>query len=222
MVVGGRSVDKSEDKAYALTLNRWVDVPSCLSSICDFPHYFEAATTGMFEDGLPMICGGRNQKTDPFTYYKECYKYNFTNAWEYTGSKNFPLIHCPGMCLKIESLSKFIKPFTFPLGIQTDWGLVAIGGHELNEGASDKIEFTEDGAAWETMTTRAPGCIDYRVLGNVSFRATFLTFSEKRYGHCQVALDGETIFVAGGHWPGVGDLDTGIHFSSNFLMFKIT
>ena len=41
MIVGGNS-GKSEDKAYALSLNPSVKIPSCLETICDFPHYVES------------------------------------------------------------------------------------------------------------------------------------------------------------------------------------
>ena len=99
MVVGGRSwnPEKTEDKGYALSLNpSSVDVPSCLETICDFPHYIESPSMGIFEDGLPTVCGGRgrNMNTVPHTYYNECFKFNFTNnAWEFSGSKHFPGIH---------------------------------------------------------------------------------------------------------------------------------
>ena len=102
MIVGGQSNNpsqgpsKTEDKAYALSLDRSVDVPSCLDRICDYPHYVRGASSAIFEDGLPTVCGGRYENTSPTTYYKECYKYNFTNAWDFTGSKNYAK-HTRGM-----------------------------------------------------------------------------------------------------------------------------
>ena len=88
MVVGGRSDQKGEDKGYVISLDDSVPVPTCLQSICDFPHYFYGATSGIFDDGLPTICGGRNPS--PSTYYDSCYKFNFTNAWEPAGTMKTP------------------------------------------------------------------------------------------------------------------------------------
>ena len=88
MVVGGHSDQKTEDKGYVISLDDSVPVPTCLQSICDFPHYFYAATSGIFDDGLPTICGGR--KDSPYTYYDSCYKFNYTNAWEPAGTMKYP------------------------------------------------------------------------------------------------------------------------------------
>ena len=96
MIVGGQADDKVEDKAYAMSLSPTVDVPSCLESICDFPHYVQPTSAAIFDDGLPTVCGGRNSDTSPHTFYNECYKFNFTNAWEYSGSKHFRNIHSGG------------------------------------------------------------------------------------------------------------------------------
>ena len=99
MVVGGGAGNpnprKSEDKAYALSLNPpSVAIPSCLETICDFPHYVETPSMGIFDDGLPTVCGGRNVNDDPDTYHRECYKFNVTNnGWEYSGSKNIQGVH---------------------------------------------------------------------------------------------------------------------------------
>ena len=98
MIVGGavhEPTRKSEDKAYALSLNpSSVDIPSCLETICDFPHYVETPSMGIFEDGLPTVCGGRNINTNPHIYHRECYKFNVTNnGWEYSGSKNIEGVH---------------------------------------------------------------------------------------------------------------------------------
>ena len=91
MVVGGQSDEKTEDKGYVISLDDTIPVPSCLQSICDFPHYFHAATSGIFADGLPTVCGGR--KNSPMTYYDSCYKFNYTNAWEPAGSMTSSLSH---------------------------------------------------------------------------------------------------------------------------------
>ena len=91
MVVGGGSDEKVEDKGYVISLDDSVPVPACLTSICDFPHYVHAATSGIFEDGLPTICGGR--KNSPYTYYKSCYKFNYANNWEPAGSMSFSASH---------------------------------------------------------------------------------------------------------------------------------
>ena len=92
MIVGGQSSEKSEDKTYALSLDPQVEVPSCLRNMCDFPRYFEGASAGIFEDGLPTVCGGRTRGS-PQVYHKDCFKFNFTNAWEYSGSKSFFTSH---------------------------------------------------------------------------------------------------------------------------------
>ena len=101
MIVGGTSNEKSEDKAYALSLSPSVDVPSCLESICDFPHYVQDGMAAIFDDGLPTVCGGVS--TDPLKFYTECYKFNFTNAWEYSGSKHYKTLHTGGFHLFIKS-----------------------------------------------------------------------------------------------------------------------
>ena len=95
MIVGGKINEgdktnliwKSTDKAYALSLNRKVDVPRCLQSICDFDHYVTYPITAIFDDGLPTVCGGRRwNQPSPTTNFVECFKYNFTNAWSDSGS----------------------------------------------------------------------------------------------------------------------------------------
>ena len=87
MVVGGASDDKgSEDKGYVISLDDRVPVPSCLQSICDFPHYISAASSGIFADGSPTICGGQVN----YNFYDSCYKYNYTNAWEPAGTMTYP------------------------------------------------------------------------------------------------------------------------------------
>ena len=85
MIVGGASqvpTRRSEDKVYALSLNpSSVDIPSCLETLCDFPHYTESPTGAIF-NGLPTVCGGRDVGTEPDTYHTECYQFNFTrNSW---------------------------------------------------------------------------------------------------------------------------------------------
>ena len=87
MLVGGHSNEKPEDKGYIISLNNSVSVPKCLQSICDFPHYVYGATSGIFEDGLPTVCGGRGT---PYEYYDSCYKFNYTNAWEPAGTMKYP------------------------------------------------------------------------------------------------------------------------------------
>ena len=79
MIVGGESSGGVEhDSAYALSLDPDVPVPSCLRTICDFPHPTYYPIGAVFEDGLPTICGGENDDS----VYKECYKYNYTtNIW---------------------------------------------------------------------------------------------------------------------------------------------
>ena len=96
MIVGGRSAEKTEDKAYALSLHPSVDVPSCLTSICDFPNYVKGASMATFDDNLPVVCGGGNYDTG--TYYDQCYKFNLSNNWEYSGSKDISRIYTGKYC----------------------------------------------------------------------------------------------------------------------------
>ena len=78
-MVGGESTgDLEDDSAYALSLDPDVPVPSCLQTMCDFPHPAHDPIGAVFEDGLPTFCGGENDGS----VYKECYKYNYTtNLW---------------------------------------------------------------------------------------------------------------------------------------------
>ena len=94
MIVGGKSYNpagKSEHKAYALSLDSSsADIPSCLDSLCDFPHHVHAPLMAIF-DGFPTVCGGRNQNDGENDYYTECYQFNFTrNSW---GDPAEPLCH---------------------------------------------------------------------------------------------------------------------------------
>ena len=88
MIVGGKVLKdgswKSSDKAYAMSLNPTVNVPRCLESMCDYDHYVTHPATAIFQDGLPTVCGGWDSGSN--TFYKDCHKYNFTNAWDDAGS----------------------------------------------------------------------------------------------------------------------------------------
>ena len=156
MIVGGQSDEKDEDKVYALSLSPTVDVPSCLDSICDFPNYVQPTSTAILEDGLPTVCGGRNRNTNPWTYYRECFKFNFTDAWEYSGSKSFANIHSGGKQLSQKIYQMCINKLCSISAVQTDWGLVEIGGHD-GVSSTATMEFTTDGVTWETMPSRYPG-----------------------------------------------------------------
>ena len=98
MIVGGGSAvpnRRSEDKSYVLPLDPSIDIPSCLETLCDFPHYI-ASPTGALFNGLPTVCGGRDGATN--TYHTECYQFNFTrNSWgdpaEPIGHKNILGVH---------------------------------------------------------------------------------------------------------------------------------
>ena len=100
MIVGGRSSNpgKTEDKAYTLSLTpSSADIPSCIETICDFPHYVEMSSFANF-DGLPTVCGGRNTNDGENDYHTECYQFNFTrNSWgdpsEPLGYKNLKGAH---------------------------------------------------------------------------------------------------------------------------------
>lgn len=95
LIVGGQSAEKTEDKAYALSLDPSVEIPSCLRSISSFPYSVYSASTAIFDDGKPTICGGRIEFPLNRTkgYYEDCYKLNFTNEWEYSGFKNVLQVH---------------------------------------------------------------------------------------------------------------------------------
>ena len=212
MIVGGRSAQGSEDKGYVKRLDDPSrPLPHCLSSICDFEYYFEGAATAMF-DGLPTICGGRNSKTSPHTYHKECWKFSFANGtrWVRAGTKNYDSIHAG----KYVTVTKILqsKLSTIITGVQTDWGLVVAGGYRLNEGSKDTMEFSSDGTNWETIETRVPGKLtDFKK--SIFTNSCFL--AEPRYGACQVALDRNNMFLGGGHVYGVGDLNTGKYCNLN-------
>ena len=98
MVVGGG--EPAVDSAYALSLDPDVPVPSCLQTICDFPHRAHALVGAVFEDNLPTFCGGSTY-WDSNTVHQECYKYNYTtNLWGdgtsgsvQSGSKHFAASH---------------------------------------------------------------------------------------------------------------------------------
>ena len=95
MVVGGQKEDEyASNKGFVISLDDKVPIPSCLQSICDYPHYINAATSGIFADGLPTICGGRTNK--PNVYHDSCYKFNYTNAWQPAGSMSYNLSHAGG------------------------------------------------------------------------------------------------------------------------------
>ena len=110
MVVGGG--DPAVDSAYALSLDPDVPVPSCLQTICDFPHRAHALVGAVFEDNLPTFCGGSTDWTSN-TVHQECYKYNYTtNLWGDgtsgsvpSGSKHFAASHT-GMHVKYNQMLK--------------------------------------------------------------------------------------------------------------------
>ena len=87
MVVGGHSATDggTTDKVYSLSLDPSRDVPPCLRHICDFPHVVDNPTTAIFQDGLPAVCGGWKNLN---RFYKQCYKFNFTDAWIPAGLRN--------------------------------------------------------------------------------------------------------------------------------------
>ena len=89
MVVGGHSDEKIEDKGYVLSLDDSIPVPACLKSICDFPRYFYAATSGAFADGIPTVCGGCTSGS-AYECSDDCYKFNYTNTWEPAGTLTYP------------------------------------------------------------------------------------------------------------------------------------
>ena len=108
MIVGGGSAvpnRRSEDKSYVLPLDPSIDIPSCLETLCDFPHYI-ASPTGALFNGLPTVCGGRDGATN--TYHTECYQFNFTrNSWgdpaEPLGHKKIGGIHTGKLFVSISS-----------------------------------------------------------------------------------------------------------------------
>ena len=107
MVVG----DGSTDSAYALSLDPHVPVPSCLRTICDFPHPVQSPAGAVFEDNLPTFCGGARSYGSG-TVYKECYKYNYTtNLWGdgNTGSVPSGLKHYAAGCAGMIEQKKIIR-----------------------------------------------------------------------------------------------------------------
>ena len=109
MVVGGYkdvgdptdstdSRGRSTDKTHVISLDpSRVDVPSCLMANCDFRRYAYGATSGISADGLPIVCGGREQNDLPdpaiITHYNECWKFNFTEGWVPSGEKSYNSSH---------------------------------------------------------------------------------------------------------------------------------
>ena len=146
MVVGGQDQHGQVDKGYAISLKSAVAVPSCLESICDYPNYVYSPISAIFDDGLPTVCGGR--KGIPTTeYFSECYKFNYSNAWQAAGTRNYKSVHVG---------------FSYV----PNWGLVESGGYcnkcnYLDNGVLDhglkSLEFSKDGETWETLSTQIPG-----------------------------------------------------------------
>ena len=167
MVVGGQSDEKTEDKGYVISLDDTIPVPSCLQSICDFPHYFLAATSGIFGDGLPTVCGGR--KVSPYTYYDSCYKFNYTNAWVPAGSMSSSLSYAGEFQYFINRVLIFSSiSFTFIAhSYQEGWGLIQTGGYnhleiENSPGHEvDTVDFSSDGETWEMLPTQIPDGTDF-------------------------------------------------------------
>ena len=162
MVVGGMKDDEvNTDKAYAMSLDPSVSVPSCLmSTICDFPHYFRAATSAIFEDGLPAVCGGWHDRASPVTYFKECYKFNYTDGWTYSGSKNYFSAFAGEDKCSVSSIYFMSLYFNLLIANQGysshgDGGVIEVGGH--HGGSIDTMEYSEDGETWEIIPTTVPG-----------------------------------------------------------------
>ena len=98
MIVGGKKNGEiNTNKVYVMSLDPDVSIPSCMDwppptfypRHCDFPHSLRAATTAIFEDGLPTVCGGYNDDGIHDLHFKECFKFNFTDGgWHYLGMTN--------------------------------------------------------------------------------------------------------------------------------------
>ena len=102
MVVGGYKDEggsgHSTDKTHVISLDPAnVDVPSCLMANCDFRRYSYGATSGISDDGLPIVCGGREQNDLPnpaiIIHYNECWKFNFTEGWVPSSKKSYNSSH---------------------------------------------------------------------------------------------------------------------------------
>ena len=180
MIVGGGVLEdgrwKSSDKAYGMSLNSRVKVPTCLESICDFPHYVYNPTTAIFQDGLPTVCGGSNLNTNPYTNYVECHKYNFTDAWTYSGSMEHHAAYGKSFFNNIEQISIYVLVIVSAQSYHAEWGMVMI--------AKDWLQISQDGESFETWNRGVP-----------------VFYEEGLGGFCQVAIDDNLIFVAGG-WKG--------------------
>ena len=68
------------------------------------------------------------------------------------------------------------------------------GGWNILKGSQNVIEYSADGENWEIIDDPIPG----------------EHLSGARHGHCQLAIDNETLFIGGGYNSHLGqDLDTG-------------
>ena len=145
MVVGGSTHNyySVTDKGFAISLKSSVAVPSCLESICDYPNYVYSPISAIFDDGLPTICGGRKHSS-PHEYYSQCFKFNYSNAWEAAGTRNYKSVHVGFSYIP-------------------NWGLVESGGYcdadcgNYPDHGFKSLEFSEDGETWETIPTDIPG-----------------------------------------------------------------
>ena len=67
------------------------------------------------------------------------------------------------------------------------------GGWNIHIGSQNVIEYSADGEHWEIINDPVPG-----------------EEQGARHGHCQLAIDNETLFIGGGYNSHLGqDLDTG-------------
>ena len=82
-----------------------------------------------------------------------------------------------------------------------DWGLLITGGHRGDRIDHDEIEISDDGESFREMSFRIPGSRQYIAYFSVhaaNQSITILILATPRRGHCQIAVDDSTFFLAGG------------------------
>ena len=161
MIMGGRSAnDGNRDKVYTLSLKSSVPKPTCLRTICDYPHRANYPIGAVFGDNLPTFCGGGDG-----TIYRACYKYNYTtNLWGNStqgsipsGYKNFATYHEGSISLVILREKHYQNILFTGFSYHENWGLVATPGHDGSDTVNDPLEFSSDGITWQPMDTSVPG-----------------------------------------------------------------
>ena len=188
---------------------------SCLRNICDFPRYFEGASSALF-DGLPTICGGRTRT--PQAYYNDCCKFSFGDSWNCTGelgyTKNFNKSHASKSSVSKHNLLPSVHVNNF-LQLLAQCTMLSGGWLRL-----EAIITKYPGLIWipwslQLMEKCGNHYQEFQVCNTAKNLSPYehCLITEKMHGHCQVFLDGNTIFVAGGYNREIGgppQLNTGL------------